>query len=267
VTRFVRLLLPALIALIGSAGVGIAAEPAQVRVLSYNIHHGEGIDRRIDLERIAGVVRSVEPDVVALQEVDRRTRRSGGVDQPAELARLTGLPVVFGRSIDFAGGEYGNAVLSRLPIRRHEVIELPNPAEGEPRTLLHVELECQTGAADVTFDLYATHFDHASERNRAASARFVNERIRGADRPALLAGDLNATPDSESMTILARQWTLPRSAASLATVPVEGPVRQIDYVLYRPADRWKVVETRVLDEKVASDHRAILVVLQSTSGK
>ena len=72
-----------------------------LRVLSYNIHHGEGVDESLDLERIARVIRSVEPDLVALQEVDKGTERTNRVAQAGELSRLCGMQVVFGRNIEF----------------------------------------------------------------------------------------------------------------------------------------------------------------------
>src|SRR5262245_43373982 len=80
--------------------------PREIRVLSYNIHHGRGLDDKVDLERIAEVILSVKPDLVAVQEVDQKARRTEGVDQPAELARLTKMEVVFGKNIDFEGGGY-----------------------------------------------------------------------------------------------------------------------------------------------------------------
>src|ERR1700724_2661395 len=83
-----------------------------LRVLTYNIHHGEGTDGRFDLSRLARVMKSVQPDVIALQEVDRGTERSGGVDQLAELARLTDMHAEFGKAMDYSGGGYGVAWLS-----------------------------------------------------------------------------------------------------------------------------------------------------------
>src|SRR5687767_4786600 len=88
-----------------------AAEPLKLRVLSYNIHHAEGVDRKLDVERIGQVILSVKPDLVALQEVDQKVKRSQGIDQPIELARLTKLQVVFGANIELQGGHYGNALL------------------------------------------------------------------------------------------------------------------------------------------------------------
>ena len=94
--------------------------PAEIRVLTYNIHHGEGRRRQVRSGADCGGDQLPRPDIVALQEVDQGTRRASGVDQPAELARLTGMKVVFGRNIDFEGGGYGTAVLSKLPVRAHE---------------------------------------------------------------------------------------------------------------------------------------------------
>src|SRR5690606_15119708 len=95
------------------------AAPAalRLRVLSYNIHHAEGVDRKLDVERIAKIIVAAKPDLVALQEVDQKVTRTRGVDQPAELARLTGMHMAFGGNIRLQGGEYGNAVLSRWPIK------------------------------------------------------------------------------------------------------------------------------------------------------
>lgn len=93
-----------------------------IRVLSYNIHHGAGIDGKLDLERIAGVIKSASPDIVSLQEVDNQTKRSKGVDQAKELARLTNMKFVYGASMSFQGGKYGNTVLTTLPIKASKVI-------------------------------------------------------------------------------------------------------------------------------------------------
>lgn len=89
---------------------------SRLRVLSYNIHHGRGIDDQVDLERLAKVINDCQPDLVALQEVDNGTQRTNGVDQTAELARLTGLHAQFARQIDFEGGQYGQALLSLAAI-------------------------------------------------------------------------------------------------------------------------------------------------------
>lgn len=111
--------------------------------------------------------------------------------------------------------------------------------------------------------LLATHLDQRpDERERLASAKFINQLIaRNPQRPVLLAGDLNATPNSETLQLFGTQWTS-ATEKPMATVPVDQPAMQIDFILYRPANRWKVVEVQVLDEAIASDHRAIFAVLE-----
>src|SRR3954471_4847694 len=99
--------------MIANGGVrGVGAElPKEIRVVTYNIHKGEGMDGKTDLLRIAKVLLSERPDIVALQAVDQKTRRSKGVDQATALGKLIGMKAVFSRAMDFDGGAYGNAVL------------------------------------------------------------------------------------------------------------------------------------------------------------
>jgi endonuclease/exonuclease/phosphatase family metal-dependent hydrolase len=255
---------------IGLAGIWVllagsvvlqGAEPLRLRVLSYNIHHGEGVDRKVDLPRIAEVIKSVKPDLVALQEVDSGVRRTEGIDEPQELAKLTGMKVVFGNNIRYQGGDYGNAVLSKLPIKRHKNHPLPSFYEGEQRGVLEVKVETNVLGQTVLF--FATHLDYRpADGERLASVKFINDLVTSRKaRPALLAGDLNATPDSTALRGFKKLWTSVNEE-DLPTFPVEKPTRQIDFILFHPAERWKAVETRVLDEAVASDHRAIFAVLE-----
>ena len=111
--------------------------------------------------------------------------------------------------------------------------------------------------------LLATHLDfRADERERLASAKVINEQVaKQPKRPAVLAGDLNAMPDSKTLQLFGTRWAR-ANEEPMATVPVNQPTKQIDFILYRPRDRWKVIEVKVLDEAVASDHRAIFAVLE-----
>ena len=237
-----------------------ATEPLRLRVISYNIHHGEGVDRRLDLPRIANVLKAERPDLVALQEVDQRVGRSGNVDQPQELARLTGLQAAFGSNIALQGGHYGNAVLSRFPIVKHWNRLLPNVAAGEQRGLLGCELELPDGAGRLLF--CSTHFDHRRDpAERVQSAEQLPKLLQDWRDPILLAGDLNDVVGSQTLQIMKRDW-LPTNTEPLPTIPVDQPKQQIDFILVRPQERWRVVETRVLDESIASDHRAILSVVE-----
>jgi len=233
----------------------------QLRVLTYNIHHAEGTDGKLDLERIATVIRSVKPDIVALQEVDCRVNRTGGVDQPAELSRLTEMTVVFGANIDLQGGHYGNALLSRFPIIASQNSKLPLFDDGEQRGVLEVELELPSPYG--TLRVLTTHFDHRQDdRERVASARWIHDAIMAkSEELSLLAGDLNDLPASPTLTELGKLWSNSTPVAH-PTIPAAIPTRQIDYILFRPAASWKIIETTVLDEPIASDHRPLLAVFE-----
>jgi endonuclease/exonuclease/phosphatase family metal-dependent hydrolase len=235
-----------------------ASVSGTLRVLTYNIHHGEGTDGVFDLTRIAGIVKSARPDLVALQEVDQGTARAGGVYQLEELARLTGLHAEFGKAMDFMGGGYGVAVMSRWPLSRPHIQPLPGAADREPRTALTVQVKPGDDAPRLQFT--STHLDQGrDEQNRLAQAEF----LRGLDvgLPALLAGDMNSRADTAVMKTLETRWT---NAFDFGlSLAIDGRPRfRGDYVLFQPADSWRVLEATVIDDRVASDHRPVLAVLE-----
>ena len=245
----------------GLVGCG-SGQPATVRVLTYNIHHGEGMDRQIDLERVAGVIRRSEADLVALQEVDRGVERSGRVDQADRLAELTGMRAIFEKNIDFQGGEYGNAVLSRLPIDSHENHYLPKSPGGEQRGALEVHV--QVGGEELVF--FGTHFDHRSgEGERVASVAMLRELVeKYLDFPVIVAGDLNAGPDSETMSDAAAflMDVCDAEGPPGPTYPADEPVRRIDHILCNRHPGLRCTGCRVIPEALASDHRPVLAVFE-----
>jgi endonuclease/exonuclease/phosphatase family metal-dependent hydrolase len=232
--------------------------------MAYNIHHGAGTDGVVDLERIAAVIRAADVDLVALNEVDRGVERTGGVDQPAELARLTGMHVVFEKNIAFQGGEYGNAILSRLPIVATQNHYLPQMRGDEQRGVL--QLETQIAGVDVTF--LATHFDYrGDDAERIASVARVREIAHDLEeRLVILAGDINDQPESRTVE---RLGTFMNDAAAVAgktepTYPAATPSKRIDYVFFRRPRasvgwRVRVVSAEVIYETRASDHRPVVV--------
>ncbi len=232
----------------------------ELRLLTYNIHAGIGVDRKFDLERIAKVIRDVKPHVVALQEVDKETKRTKGVDLAKELGQLTQMKHVFGASIPFGGGEYGNALLTSLDIRSSRVIPIPEVVPVEKRSLLVTELLFKGEPIKVV----ATHLCHRQEENRLKASELIVEQFGKEPSLTFVMGDLNAVPDSKPLLALKNAgWRKP-SLKEMKTIPVVNPKRQIDYVLYRPGQGQSVNvnEVRVLEEQVASDHRALLVVLE-----
>ena len=230
-----------------------------LRVLTYNIHHSAGMDGVIDLKRIANVIQSVKPDIVALQEVDRRTTRVGGVDQAQVLADLTGMHMAFGKAIDFSGGQYGNVVLSRFPLGDITVHLLPKSENHEQRVFLQTDIDV---AKDTPLTFIATHLDHASAVDRMAAVGVMEDLLPKLTNPVLFAGDMNAVPDSDVMKRLMKHFASAILDQPLLTIPVDEPKRQIDYILYYPKTQWKTVHAEVLNEAVASDHRALFAIIE-----
>lgn len=235
------------------------ASSAPLRVLTYNIHHGRGGDGEVDLARIAEVIKDSRADVVALQEVDNGTLRTGRVDQTEELASRVGMTGVFVHHIDFEGGKYGQAILSKFPISNLQQHWLPGSPDRERRMAGSVTIDL--GSQTLMF--VTTHLHHANESIRNLQAVHLNKIFTSADiaEPiVVLAGDFNATPDSRTMQILGQQWSSATAGNSDAlTFPADSAERQLDYVLFYPKDKVKVVEASVIDETQASDHRPVVV--------
>ena len=222
------------------------------RILSYNIRAGKGVDGSPALDRQAAAIRALAPDVVALQEVDRSTQRSGRVDQAAVLAKGTGLHAVFARAIDFEGGEYGIAVLSREAPHATRTVPLPSPHD-ENRVLLVADF----GA----FVFAATHLP-LDEGDRLAAVDRILAELLPSDRPVFLAGDWNAFPSDATLSRIGRGFRL-LSGTDEPTFPADAPDRCIDYVAVDGdhAPLFAGGSSRVADEPAASDHRPLLVTL------
>jgi endonuclease/exonuclease/phosphatase family metal-dependent hydrolase len=235
-------------------------KPQRVTVLSYNILHGENVQGTSNLDQVAAIVNRLKPDLVAFQEVDNKTTRSKGLDLTAELSRRTGMEGHFGKAMDYAGGGYGEAVLSRLPIIEVKNNPLPSVDGAEPRAALEVHVGLPNGER-IAF--IGTHLDHLrNDKNRMIQAKSINEMFENCTIPMIMVGDLNATPDSDVMSELFKLWTDASEASPAPTIPSSNPKSRIDYVLYNPQQRWQVIESRVIDEKVASDHCPLFVVLE-----
>jgi len=224
--------------------------PLTLRVLSYNVHHGEGMDKVFDYERLAKIVNGLSPDIVALQEVDKRTERSSGVDQAALLGKLCKMHHAFGQGLPYQDGQYGQAILSRFPIEAAFTHPLPHQFDHEPRAAIEVRVH-PAGIGPLTF--VGTHLCHQRNDNRVQQAQRISRLFsKRQDGPVILAGDFNARPASESMKVL----------FDAGWIDAVAPQSVIDYVLVRSCDPWKVKEVVILDEPVASDHNPVLVVLE-----
>lgn len=226
-----------------------------LRVVAYNIKHGRGMDDVVDLVRVADVLRGLNADVIALQEVDDRTERTGGVDQVGVLAGLLGYRGVHGPHRPYQGGHYGNAVLTRLPIRSTTTHAIP-PASGSALAVLEVEVATEAGPLSVV----SVHLA-GSPDERMAQARMLDELFIESGHPVVLAGDFNGRPDDAVVQALGRRWSiLPKSGARF-TYPADDPDREIDFVLIPPDGRLRLARHVVTQEPLASDHRPLVADL------
>jgi len=239
------------------APAGCAAQ-GTLRIAAYNVKHGLGMDGRVDLERVADVLRPLAADVITLQEIDRGVERTGGVDQAARLGALLGMRAFFGDFMPYQGGEYGMAVLTRLPVLGVTNLRLPDGEE--PRTALEVRVAL--GARGDPVSVVGIHFYRTPEE-RLAQADSVSAYFADADHPVVLAGDFNSQRGDRILrSLVDADWLVLDKEGDVDTFPSDVPEREIDFVMLRPAETFEVVAHRVIPEALASDHRPLLAVLR-----
>lgn len=227
---------------------GLPAEQAEMRVLTWNIHHGEGMDRKIDLDRIAKIILKARPDLVILQEVDQMTKRCGNVDQTAELARLTGMEGVFGKAMDFNHGAYGQAVLSKHPVKSSKVH--PLPSSTEPR----IAFETTIAVNGTEIRLVSVHLDLDAGK-RKEQAEQLHKIYQNCPQPVILGGDFNDTPDSPPMRVIGNDFQFAEKSAPVATSPADNPNEEIDHFFTKRCTATTPLQ--VIAESIASDHRPV----------
>jgi endonuclease/exonuclease/phosphatase family metal-dependent hydrolase len=256
--------------------------PIPVRLVTFNTHHGVGSDHRHDLPRLATLLASVDADVICLQEVDRHFGdRSEDVDQALLLSRALDMQLAWGPAIDqprdAPGDEprrqYGNALLSRLPILVSDVHRLPGA--GEPRVALRTMVELDGGALWVT----TTHLTTRSAEERAAQVTALAELHTEPMETGVIVGDFNTAPDAPELGALQQRftdaWQLAQARGDQSgwrfwsrdegnTHPAHSPHRRIDQVWVSAG--VTVAGAHVLDAEGASDHLPLVVDLEVRSG-
>jgi len=235
--------------------------PVTIKVLSYNIHYGVGMDSKKDLSRIAKVIKQVKPDIVGLQEISDSIMTE-------ELSELTNMIAVFGPSKEKMSG-YGDAILSKYPFKYVGNHSIPSASSSRYEAMcVDIDLSQVYGKGS-TVRFINTHFDWLNTIGSKVARKGAVEVIETAfftdslNYPSLLTGDLNATPDSNPLKLLQKNgWVYEDFEKDLFTIPVVNPKMQIDYVLIRPAKRWHIISVKVIDEPMASDHLPILMTLE-----
>ena len=258
---FVLLLLTACEAF--APGITPDAGPHELRVVTWNIHHGAGLDERVDVERLGAELKALQPDFVLLQEVDVGCKRSDGIDIPKVLAQQLGMHAAFAQNIPFQGGSYGNAILSRYPIESQYNLHYRMLRDGEQRGLLTARVTTPAGPIGIG----CTHIDYREDdrerlQNVAELLQLVRER-------GLIAvgGDFNDLPGSRVHDAACRElidcWREANGDAAGASYPAKAPQKRIDWLLRAQRagiEGWRCRAARVVPT-AASDHRAVLFEL------
>lgn len=229
-----------------------AGAQSSLKIMSYNIRNGIGIDNSpINLTRTAGVIDSVSPDIVAIQEVDSVTRRNGKRHTLAEIASQTGMYATFAPAISYDGGKYGVGILSRKKPLGHKTV--PLPGREEARVLLITEFP--------DFIFACTHLS-LTEEDRSNSLAIIEREAQSSVKPFFIAGDFNAHPKDDFMVRFSKEFTI-LSPADKFTFPADKPEETIDYIaVSKLSDNSVIIQTsEVVNEPLASDHRPIVVVV------
>ena len=224
-----------------------------LKLMSYNIKNANGMDNVCNFQRIANVINNTSPDVVAIQEVDSMTNRSGQKYVLGEIAERTQMHGYFAPAIDYDGGKYGIGLLTKqVPLRLQT---LPLPGREEARTLILAEF------ADYIY--CCTHMS-LTEEDRMKSLELVKAFTSSSTKPLFLAGDMNAEPESGFIKKLQKDFQI-LSNPKQHTFPAPDPKETIDYIatLKQNAKGFAVISAKVINEPMASDHRPILVELRT----
>lgn len=238
-----------------------AKQEGTIRLVSYNV----GVFNKYladDYQLIADMMKEVEADVVCMNELDSVTTRTNNVFQLEYVSEcLGGWNFCYGPAMPYKGGKYGEGLTSHLKPVKQFYVPLEKGDGSEPRVLVVMEFE--------KFVVATTHLDHkgvTAQKNQAEKINAVMQEAYGnTKKPVFLGGDLNATPDSETLSAFKKVWTV-ISNTSEPTFSTEKPQSCIDYfLLLNNGAEVKVVHSQVItksgsgDVTKASDHFPVLV--------
>ena len=230
--------------------------------MTYNIHVGVGMDKKLDLQRIADVIKKEKPDLVGLQEVDRGVKRTEGRDEIVELAGLTGMQYAFAHNLDYQGGQYGVGILSRYPIKQIDHRKYENRREAERRGMIRVEVDVGGGKI---INFVTTHLDYQFDDGRLFETEQLLRFLRDVKGPLIVVGDFNDEPTGSSYKLTLGgfddAWVMSRTKNIGLSYPADKPVKRIDYIFTRRADGVKTKKAWVVNT-LASDHIPVVAELE-----
>jgi endonuclease/exonuclease/phosphatase family metal-dependent hydrolase len=226
-----------------------------LRVMTYNIKGHGTLLRPAHIEGIAAVIAEEKPDIIGVQELHRGSWKARFHDQAAELERLTGLNLAFGKAMAKGSSEYGNAILTRGRIADAHIA--PLPGSGEPRTVLAATVELD----GVAIDTYVTHlaaWGRFGTKTRLAQAEAVANIAASSTRPFILTGDFNSNPTSAELRVF-HSGDLVMSCFVDPIVTHRATRQCLDYIFVDPS--WQIRQANVV-RRGPSDHWPLVAELE-----
>ncbi|MDF2153265.1 endonuclease/exonuclease/phosphatase family protein [Vibrio sp. CAU 1672] len=234
-----------------------------IRVATFNM----AAARVSTLTEIAQAIKALNADIVAIQEVDVLTGRSGSVDQPKQLAKLTGLNIEFGRAIDFDGGQYGLAIASKHPILKTDITQLPS---GNREQRIAFEAHIDVPGFDAPITVFNAHLDTKEDpAMRVDQVRKLNDTAIDSRGIKILLGDMNDVPESATYRELSRYWNnITDENTDFRSWPAGNPEIQVDYIMTSKAQVWAINDVVVpqntapyadINWPAVTDHLPIIV--------
>lgn len=235
----------------------------EIKVMTYNVHHCNPPDKKdvIDVDAIAEVIRQQNADMVAVQEVDVNTGRSGKINQAALLSQKSGLPhYYFAKAMDYDGGEYGLLILSKYPLSNTQTIQLPKTENkrDEPRVLALATITLPGG---LLIRFGSTHLEAFNKTSRMLQIKEINRVAASTTLPFMVAGDFNAEEKSDVIQTLDLSFT--RTCYNCPkTFDEASESGTIDYIAFKKDNPFVVKSHQVIQNKTASDHFPVVALLQ-----
>ncbi|MDK2811146.1 MAG: hypothetical protein PWR27_1855 [Petroclostridium sp.] len=228
--------------------VPVAAREKTLKLMTYNIRHGVGIDNKLDLGRVIDTIKRAGPDIIALNEVDHLMLRSQMQKQDQMIAESLGYNVVYGYTIS-RGSKYGNALVTKYPVKSSTNHQLPGDRTTEPRGLIEAELDID----GKTIKVMVTHLS-TQDQERPRQVEFIEKKLKETKGPKILMGDFNARPLSDEVRRISKVMK-DSAGKEYNTFPANKPNVRIDYIFV--SDEIDIKSSKPIESQ-ASDHMPVV---------